>query len=122
MIDEKPDLIKLRRYLEGGAHGLVVRAIESYVSKVLPDWEKRCKKYMKARGVAKDGEQDHIDLNDLPLEFKVKGLSKFYYNEVQQINHQPIWKGCCLCTNTMHPISVKWLHHFYQFSPYAKSH
>lgn len=85
MIDEKPDLIKLRRYLEGGAHGLVVRAIESYVSKVLPDWEKRCKKYMKARGVAKDGEQDHIDLNDLPLEFKAKGLSKFYYNEIQQI-------------------------------------
>ncbi len=42
----RPNLVKLRRYLEGGAASLVVKAITSYAQKVDPGWEEKMDPYL----------------------------------------------------------------------------
>jgi conjugal transfer pilus assembly protein TraD len=36
---DRPNLIKLRRFLEGGADGLVIKAVQAYSERVMPDWK-----------------------------------------------------------------------------------
>ena len=37
---ERPNLVKLRRFLEGGSAGLVTRAVRAYATRVMPRWER----------------------------------------------------------------------------------
>lgn len=46
MIDEKPNLSRIRRILEGGGTNLVRRACESYFNKIQPDWRVGVQKYL----------------------------------------------------------------------------
>lgn len=43
---DRPNLIKLRRFLEGGADGLVIKAVQAYSERVMPDWEAAAAPYL----------------------------------------------------------------------------
>lgn len=47
LVDEKPSLVLLRRFLEGGPEGLVVKACRAYFVRKMPDWETRASAYTK---------------------------------------------------------------------------
>ena len=50
---ERPSLLTLRRYLEGGADALVVRVLERYVSQHVADWEAASRRFVQpARDLA----------------------------------------------------------------------
>lgn len=73
MINSRPNLVLLRRYLEGGAAGLVVKAIEAYAQKVLGnDWSVRAAPYLSK---AKVGNLDSLAVTHM----------RFYYGEVQPV-------------------------------------
>ncbi len=38
LIEKRPNLVQLRRFLEGGSEGLVVQAIQAYCTQVCPNW------------------------------------------------------------------------------------
>ncbi|MBB3105243.1 conjugative transfer system coupling protein TraD [Azomonas macrocytogenes] len=73
IINSRPNLMMLRRYLESGAAGLVSQCVESYAQKTLPDWEKKAAPFL-AR--VKPG---------TTLEQRCKALMDFYYQEVQPV-------------------------------------
>lgn len=45
LVEDKPNLAMLRRFLEGGPSSLVVRACKAYFARKLPDWEAAIKPY-----------------------------------------------------------------------------
>jgi len=47
MINERPDLRSIRRYIEGGVETLVVRSLEAYFEKNVDDWQKKAESYIK---------------------------------------------------------------------------
>jgi conjugal transfer pilus assembly protein TraD len=50
---ERPSLLTLRRYLEGGAEALVARVIERHVAQHVPEWEAASRRYLQpARDLA----------------------------------------------------------------------
>ena len=55
MSNQRPNLKLLRRYLEGGAAGLVVEAVSAYAETFMPDWEIKALPY---REKVKDGSHD----------------------------------------------------------------
>lgn len=67
MAGERPNLVKVRSYLEGGVEGLVVRAIMAYAEKHYPRWE-----YVAAPYLAKA----------TTIEKKAYGLIKFYREKI----------------------------------------
>lgn len=46
MTCERPNLVRLRRFLEGSAAGLVVQAISSYCQRMIPDWQIKAQPYL----------------------------------------------------------------------------
>lgn len=67
---ERPNLIRLRRFLEGGAAGLVIKAITAHCEKHMTDWQKTAKTYLeKGKGMTQ--------------EKRALLLVRFYYEEVQ---------------------------------------
>lgn len=55
LVHERPNLVKLRRFLEGGAAALVFRAVQAYAERVLSDWEALAKPYLdKAKGGSRE--------------------------------------------------------------------
>lgn len=68
VIEERPTLAKLRRYLEGGPSTLVIQALERYYDNCLGNWRQEARPYMKA---AKDTDS------------KAAGLVRFYREFVQ---------------------------------------
>ena len=71
MAHDRPNLVKLRRFLEGGAASLVIRAITAYCEKHLTGWEKDAKAYL---AKAKGGTTQNRAIM----------LSRYYYECVQQ--------------------------------------
>ncbi|HCH1415148.1 TPA: conjugative transfer system coupling protein TraD [Vibrio parahaemolyticus] len=67
---DRPNLTKLRRYLEGGAAGLVIKAVQAYSERVMPDWEAEAAAYLEK---AKNGSREKIAF----------ALMKFYYDIIQ---------------------------------------
>lgn len=67
---ERPNLIKLRRYLEGGAEGLVVKAVKTYSEKVDPHWEEKAAPYLEK-------------VKNASLDKQAVALMKFYLAEIQ---------------------------------------
>lgn len=66
----RPSIVLLKRYLEGGAEGLVIQSIEAYSSRVMDRWEEKANPYLK----------------DVPPFNKRKhaiALIKFYKSEIQ---------------------------------------
>ncbi|WP_319022867.1 MULTISPECIES: conjugative transfer system coupling protein TraD [Halomonas] len=70
MAYERPTLRRLRRFLEGGAAGLVIKAITAYCDTRLDNWETTAKTYLDK---AKKG----------TIEQRALMLTQFYYEEVQ---------------------------------------
>ena len=70
MAHERPTLIKLRRFLEGGAAGLVIKSITAYCDSKMEGWESVAKTYLEK---AKKG----------TLEQRALMLTRYYYEEVQ---------------------------------------
>lgn len=46
-IEERPNLVNIRRYIEGGPDHLLQMTLEAYFKKNIPDWEVRIQPYMK---------------------------------------------------------------------------
>jgi len=46
-IEERPNLLKIRRYIEGGPDHLLHKVLEAYFAKCVPDWEARIDPYIK---------------------------------------------------------------------------
>ncbi len=67
---DRPNLTKLRRFLEGGAAGLVIKAVQAYSERVKPDWEAEAVAYLEK---AKNGSREKIAF----------ALMKFYYDIIQ---------------------------------------
>lgn len=67
---ERPTLIRLRRFLEGGAAGLVIKAITAYCDARMDGWESVAKTYLDK---AKKG----------TIEQRAMMLTRYYYEEVQ---------------------------------------
>lgn len=67
---ERPTLIRLRRFLEGGAAGLVIKAITAYCDSKMEGWEGVAKTYLDK---AKKGTIDQ----------RAMMLTRYYYEEVQ---------------------------------------
>lgn len=73
IIDSQPSLVTLRRYLEGGAEGLVAKAIEVYGKRIFPDYHERVAPYV-AKIQAKT-----------PKVTIAKHMMLFYFEEVQPV-------------------------------------
>ena len=67
---ERPNLIKLRRFLEGGAEGLVVKAVQAYAEKVDPNWEEKAAPFLEK-------------VRNATLDKQAKELMKFYVAHIQ---------------------------------------
>lgn len=77
---DRPNLIKLRRYLEGGAANLVIKSVKAYSSRVLPDWECLAEPYITK---FKDAPQDRLAV----------AFMRFYRQEVQPEHPSPEVEG-----------------------------
>lgn len=69
----RPNLVNLRRYLEGGAGSLVTAAVQAYAERVLPDWDVKAEPYITKAG----GNREKL----------AYAMSRFYKDEVQP--HKP---------------------------------
>lgn len=69
---QRPNLVLLRRFLEGGPAGLVIKTVESYSEQVMPGWETAAEPY---REKAKSGSKDK----------KAFAMMRFYYDMVQPV-------------------------------------
>lgn len=69
---EQPTLTKIRSYLEGGAEGLVHRALTSYLDHVKPNWDSSTTKdeYLKGKALSQ----------------KTKGMIRYYREHIQPIS------------------------------------
>lgn len=70
LTSERPNLVKLRRFLEGGAATLVIKAVMAYAEKVDPDWAPKADAYLEK-------------VRNHGAEKQAKALMRFY-NEVLQ--------------------------------------
>lgn len=70
MVHQRPSLITLRRFLEGGAAGLVISAVEAYSERVMPDWEAKAEPYKEK---VKYGSREKLAV----------AMSRFYADVVQ---------------------------------------
>ena len=46
-VGERPSLVTLRRYLEGGAESLVERVLVRYLAEQVPSWEAEAKPFLR---------------------------------------------------------------------------
>lgn len=67
---ERPNLVLLRRFLEGGAAGLVFRAVQTYSERVMEDWEAKARSYL-----------DKVQNGT--REKRAFAMMRFYYDVVQ---------------------------------------
>jgi len=70
LTNSRPNLIKLKMFLEGGAASLVVKAISSYAEKVDPDWEAKAAPYLEK-------------VRNADVEKQAVALMRFYGAEIQ---------------------------------------
>lgn len=78
--DERPTLIKLRAFIEGGPGRLVVRAVTAYANKVMPDWEAKGQKYLEA-------------MENMAPERQANIFYKMYYDIIQPEFPSPELEG-----------------------------
>lgn len=67
---DRPNLLKLRGFLEGGAAGLVIKAVSAYSSRVLPDWESKADEYLSR-------------VQNASIEKQAVAFMRFYREQVQ---------------------------------------
>ena len=77
---DRPNLVKLRGFLEGGAAGLVIKAVQAYSSRVMPDWESKAESYISK-------------FQDAPQERLATAFMRFYREEVQPDHSSPEIEG-----------------------------
>jgi conjugal transfer pilus assembly protein TraD len=70
MTYQRPNLTLLRRFLEGGAAGLVIQAVEAYAEQVMPEWEAEAEPY---REKVKGGHKEKMAF----------AMTRFYYDIIQ---------------------------------------
>lgn len=76
--DERPNLVKIRKYLEGGPDHLVVKALTAYFNHKMPGWDLNLKKEL---------------LNVKNMTKKALMLNNFYYEKVQEDFPNPDIEG-----------------------------
>jgi conjugal transfer pilus assembly protein TraD len=76
--DERPNLMKIRKYLEGGPDHLVIRALTAYFNNKIPGWDTDIKKNL---------------LHIRTINKKAIFLSNFYYEKVQEEFSNPDIEG-----------------------------
>lgn len=69
---ERPTLVKLRRLLEGGAAGLVIKAVTAHCNQHLENWEADAKTYLEK---AKNKSMEH----------RARQMLRYYYEVVQEV-------------------------------------
>lgn len=72
MTYQRPNLTLLRRFLEGGAAGLVIQTVEAYSEQVMPEWEAEAEPY---RDKVKNAHKEK----------KAFAMLRFYYDVIQPI-------------------------------------
>lgn len=72
MTYQRPNLVLLRRFLEGGPAGLVIKAVEAYAEQVMPEWEAEAEPY---REKVKNGHREK----------KAFAMLRFYYDVIQPV-------------------------------------
>ena len=72
MTYQRPNLVLLRRFLEGGPAGLVIKAVEAYAEQVMPEWEAEAEPY---REKVKTGSKEK----------KAFAMLRFYYDVIQPV-------------------------------------
>lgn len=77
---DRPNLIKLRSYLEGGSASLVVKSVIAYSSSVMPDWESKAEPYIKK-------------FREAPDERLAVAYMRFYREEVKPEHPSPEVEG-----------------------------
>lgn len=73
---EQPNLVKLRKYIEGDPSPLLVRALRQHFRKHVPKWEDRLNKYTKGKNVS-----------------EVQAYINYYNREVSQIKSSTALEG-----------------------------
>jgi conjugal transfer pilus assembly protein TraD len=76
MIEESPNIIKLKRYIQGGPDQLLQKALKVFLDRNIPDWEEAADKYIKAAGLNKRGRPSSETSDELV------GMVNFYKKEV----------------------------------------
>ncbi len=79
LVSKRPNLVRLRRFLEGGTASLVEQAIIAYGEKVLPDWQTRVRSWLER---TRRSSQD-----------KAMALTHFYYEAIQPLYPNPDLEG-----------------------------
>ncbi len=79
LVSTRPNLVRLRRFLEGGAASLVEQAVIAYCEKVCPDWQAKAKSWLER---TRRGSDD-----------KAMALANFYYDKVQPLHPNPDLEG-----------------------------
>lgn len=78
---DRPNLIKLRSYLEGGAASLVVKSVKAYSSRVMPDsWESKAEPYLSK-------------VREASVERQAVAFMRFYREEVKAEHPSPEVEG-----------------------------
>lgn len=80
MICERPNLVRLRHFLEGSAAGLVVQAIQHYCQRVMPDWQSKAQPFIERQ-------------KGRSTEATASALMRFYHQRVQPQFPSPELEG-----------------------------
>ena len=80
MAHERPNLVLLKRFLEGGAQGLVVKAVKAYAAQNITDGEVRATAHLSK-------------LNNTDPHKQAKAMLNFYYETIQPESPSPELEG-----------------------------
>jgi len=86
-VEERPTLVKLRRYIEGGSDQLLLQTLESFCNKNIENWEIRVKPYIeKYRNTARERNQNKASPELL-------GIVQWYKTEVKNEDKSEVIDG-----------------------------
>lgn len=81
LIEKRPNLVQLRRFLEGGSEGLVVQAVQAYGQQVCPNWQAKAQTSLRRMPGKVNAREQAFALMDV------------YYKHIQPDNPNPDLEG-----------------------------
>lgn len=88
-IEERPNLVKVRRYIEGGPDHLLQETLEAYLKRNVPDWEVRAESYL--RRADKGDFNKERPSKSTPS--RLLGLVRFYKSEIPEHQRSSVVDG-----------------------------
>lgn len=88
-IEERPNLVKIRRYIEGGPDHLLQDTLEAYLRRNVPDWEVRAEPYL--RRADKGDFNKERPAKSTPS--RLMGLVRFYKAEIPEAQRSSVVDG-----------------------------